>query len=360
MSRHELNSYRWDGERWAMVEASELVVIDQPVRVATLNILADCFPWYIEMAIRSAERFAWLCDGIARLNPTIIGLNEVTMNALRVLQESPFIRENYFLTATSDGDSGLSPHGCIILSKLPLLEVFALPVSGSNRQAVVVKVRLARETCAYVCTHHTTAYQTAKNAQLRVLQIRDIVDVLRPLGLPFIIMGDLNLHYAFEDSVVIDNHLLDGWAQTHFSSEPSFDDADPGFTFDALSNTFIPYYIPGEQRQMRLDRILFSAGFPAVTKTPCAMWANQPIKSDSYLFPSDHFGLYIDLMTGNADPKNDAEMSMGLPDRSAEKVLRRNAANNTDQSSYRLEPIRTTLAMVVHAGWLAAVALRLK
>ena len=364
MCRQELNSYRWDGERWAIAQTNQLIVNDQPVRVATLNILADCFPWFIEMAIRSSERFAWLCDGIAQLNPTVIGLNEVTTNALRALQESRFIRENYFLTATSDGNdaarSGLSPHGCVILSQLPLLEVFALSVSGSNRQAIVGKVRLTSETCAYVCACHTTAYQTAKNAQLRALQIRDIIDVLRPLGLPFAIMGDLNLHYAFEDAVVIDNDLIDGWAQTHFSSRPSFDDADPGYTFDALTNTFIPYYIPGECRRMRLDRILFSAGFPAVTKTPCSMWANQPIKNDSYLFPSDHFGLYMDLLVGHEDPKDDSEISLGILNRFTKVVLRHNAENNHDQSSYRLEPMRTTFAMIAHAAWLAAVALRLK
>ncbi len=32
--------------------------------------------------------------------------------------------------------------------------------------------------------------------------------------------------------------------------------SEEGFTFDSVTNTMIPYYIPGEQRRMRLDRIL--------------------------------------------------------------------------------------------------------
>ena len=68
-----------------------------------------------------------------------------------------------------------------------------------------------------------------------------------------------------------------------------FNDENAGYTFDAVKNTLIPYYIPGERKQMRLDRILFSRGFPAFAITPCAMSANEPIKFDNYLFPCDHF-----------------------------------------------------------------------
>ncbi|CAF4448880.1 unnamed protein product, partial [Adineta steineri] len=114
-------------------------------------------------------------------------------------------------------------------------------------------------------------------------------------------MGDLNLHYRFEDAIVIENKLIDAWAQTHFSHIYPFNDKNEGYTFDTMKNTMIPYYIPGECRQMRLDRILFSNGFPAFAIAPCSMWANEPIKSDNYLFPSDHFGLFIDLATNVTD-----------------------------------------------------------
>jgi endonuclease/exonuclease/phosphatase family metal-dependent hydrolase len=346
----------------------------ETVRVATFNILADCFPWFIEMAIRSPERFEWLCNGITILNPTIIGLNEVTTTALDQLQQCPFIRENYFITESFDEKKNddtselksctnglLSPHGCIILSKLPLLEVFAISVSDSIREAVVGKVQLGNnlETCVYFCAHHTTAYQTPKNAQLRTQQIRDIVNVLQPLGSPFVILGDLNLHYQFEDAVVVDNNFIDAWAQTHFSRIFPFNDGNEGYTFDAIKNNLIPYYIPGECRQMRLDRILFSRGFPAFAITPCTIWANEPIKSGNYLFPSDHFGLFIDLIIHLTDDSRTV-MPLGEPDSSAEEILRRNAQNNKDQRAHRLGLVRTTVAFASHIVWLGAVALGLK
>jgi len=386
MSRRELCSFRWDGTQWVTISTSSdlefdsksfasneqnaMLTVDETVRVATFNILADCFPWFIEMAIRSTERFEWLCNGITRLNPTIIGLNEVTTTALQQLQQCPFIRENYFITESFNDDNDelktcvnglLSPHGCVILSKLPLLEVFAISITGSRREAVVGKVQLSRnsETNVYFCTHHTTAYQTPKNAQLRTQQIRDIVDVLQPLGFPFVIMGDLNLHYQFEDAVVIENKFIDAWAQTHFSDIHPFDDGNEGYTFDAVKNSLIPYYIPGECRQMRLDRILFSNGFPAFAITACTIWANQPIKSDNYLFPSDHFGLFIDLIT-NVTDKNSIVISVGEADPSAEEILHRNAQNNKDQRAYHLGLVRTIMALTSHIVWLGGVALGLK
>ena len=247
------------------------------------------------------------------------------------------------------------------MSKLPLLEVFAVSVSGSAREAVVGKVQLGRslETCVYFCAHHTTAYQTPKNAQLRSQQIRDIVDVLQPLDIPYVIMGDLNLHYQFEDAVVVNNNLIDAWAQTHFSHLYPFNDGNEGYTFDAIKNTLIPYYIPGERRQMRLDRILFSHGFPAFAVKPCTLWANEPIKSNHYLFPSDHFGLFIDLVTDLTDDARQA-ISVGKLDPSAEQILFRNAQNNKDQSAYRLGLVQTTKAFALHVVWLGAVALGLK
>ena len=390
MSHRELHSFRWNGKKWAVIgtsshsdfesnflttnQQSTTSAVNGIIRLATFNVLADCFPWFIEIGIRSPERFEWLPNGITNLNPTIIGLNEVTAASLQQLRQCSFIRENYFITESfseNENDNtatnkscvnGLISHpGCIILSKLPLLEVFAISVSGSNRDAVVGKVQLGSnlESCVYVCAHHTTAYQTPKNAQLRAQQIREIVGVVEPLGLPFVLMGDLNLHYEFEDAAVIEHRFIDAWAQTHFSNIHPFDDGDVGYTFDSVNNEIMPYYIPGEWRRMRLDRILFSSGFPAYAVKPCAMWANERIKADNYLFPSDHFGLFIDIVTEIIDGDKNA-MPMGEADSSAEKVLRHNAQNNTNRQAHRLGFVRASKAWISHALWLGGVALGLK
>jgi endonuclease/exonuclease/phosphatase family metal-dependent hydrolase len=371
MSRRESYSSHWDGSKWSIVTSSlsfnQVENVNEPIRIATLNILADCFAWFVEMTIRSVERYEWLCNGIINLNPTILGLNEVTTNALQRLQESSFIRQNYFLTELlNENDDLLFPHGCIILSKFPLIEVFAISVTGRKREAIVGKVQLGNtiESCVYICAHHATPCQAVKNAQLRSEQINDIINVLEPLNHPFILMGDLNLYHLFEDKIIVEKKLIDGWAQTHFSNQHPFNDKDNGYTFDASKNTLIPYYIPGGSGQMRLDRILFSNGFTAFAIAPCRMWANEPIKSDNYLFPSDHFGLSIDLILRRTDNNNEQSqitmMSLSQPDPSAEQVLLHNSQNNDDQRQNRLGFIRKTKALTSHVVWLGAVALGLK
>ena len=206
MSPRKLYSYRWDGTKWVIVTESfhseleskssvniatnvenTVSKVREPIRIATFNILADCFSWFIEMAIRSAERYEWLCNGIIDLNPTILSLNEVTITALQRLQECSFIRENYFIIHTFDENNHdntnlLFPHGCVILSKLPLIEIFAISVSGRKREAIVGKVQLGStiETCVYICAHHATPYKAEENVQLRAQQIRDIIDILEP------------------------------------------------------------------------------------------------------------------------------------------------------------------------------------
>ena len=384
MARRELKSYRWNGTEWTSVPESfcstyERPSSDEPIRIATFNVLADCFPWFVEMAIRSPERLEWLCDGIRNLNPTVLGLNELTMNALQRLQECPFIRENYFLTARSNQTEDenqtqmenfseskvLFPHQCVIMSKLPLAEVFTIPVSGRKREAIAIKVQIGQteDTSVYICSHHATPYQSIKNAQLRAQQIRDIMNVLVPLNHPFIIMGDLNLYHEFEDAVVIDNQLIDAWAQTHFSNEDPFNDKNLGYTFDSIKNTLIPYYIPGSCAKMRLDRILFSNRFPAFAKAPCRLWADEPIKADNYLFPSDHFGLSIDIFLENASHPREpgiVKMSLGIADPAAEETLRRNAQNTNDERRDRVGIVRKTKAWTSHVFWLGGRALGLK
>lgn len=118
-------------------------------------------------------------------------------------------------------------------------------------------------------------------------------------------MGDLNMHYLAEDAVVVANGLLDCWAETHFGSNG---DGELGFTFDALSNSMIPRYIPGERRRMRLDRILCGKGGALVPARPCGFWGHSVVDEKQEIFISDHYGLVQDFslalgagFTGNAD-----------------------------------------------------------
>jgi endonuclease/exonuclease/phosphatase family metal-dependent hydrolase len=265
--------------------------------------LADCFPWWRELAIASSERYAALTAEIEALDPTILGLNEVTMTGLATLLASPHIRANYDVTELpSCPNRSIRTHGCALFSKIPFTECYVVgPGPMSTARPAVVGVFSIGGARVAVCAVHTTAHQTAKNRAIRAHEIGQVNLFLRaraPAGGHFII-GDLNLHTLSEDAVVNDNALLDLWAETHFSSgggDGGDGDGDPGYTFDPHTNSMVKRYIPAEARRMRLDRILCSTGTTLRPTTPVRLWADTAVDARRQIFLSDHYGLVVDLV----------------------------------------------------------------
>jgi endonuclease/exonuclease/phosphatase family metal-dependent hydrolase len=365
-------------------------------RLATFNILADSFPWFIRLAIASKERFTALLDHIERLNPTFLGLNEVTDNALLILLQSEFIQRNYFVSALHSSlhpegaPSALRPHGCLLLSKLPPVACHLIPPApGSPQRCHVSAVFDPTGTGApfVVTSIHTVAYQLERNAVRRKQQLEDAAaysrELLRahctpkasnaasdgrkpttiePIG--FVIMGDLNLHCLNEDAIVPHLGMIDAWAETHFTPEG---DQNPGFTFDPTTNSMIDRYIPGEVRRMRLDRILLSDGIRANLEGPCTIWADAPVHRKRNIYLSDHYGLFVDVSftkTKTAEDGKD-ETQAGSPvshlaaplhhHPTALDQLRQNA--QLEWEEYRASKKVLALKLVPHLTWLGLRAM---
>lgn len=350
--------YRWDGTEWG-----ELRVCDEPaassslapLRVATFNVLADSFPWFVKLAIDSPARFRALVRKVEELQPDVLGLNEVTATCLAELQSCDFIRRHY--TFTHVPSTLVKPHCCIVMSRLPVRRALALSAPGiaelrpdpddktkQRRPPIAVQVDVGGGKLLSFCALHTIAYQTAENRLLREEQIRAVTEALRDIndaagaqGAGFVVFGDLNLHERGEDVNVLHNDLLDAWAETHFGA--AGDKAD-GFTFDAVTNAMIKRYIPGEQRRMRLDRILCSAGMALRPASPCRIWANEAVDASRDVFLSDHYGLVVDLEPGAFTGSDDARA-----------VLERNAALPREKNPF--SRWRFSKALVGHTVFLA-------
>ena len=246
--------YRWTGSEWVAeadahlgeetlrgVKTCELTHL----RVATFNILADCFPWFVLLAIDSERRFAALVEELSRLNADVLVMNEVTSNSLRLLLESEYVRKSYYVSELPTGVNGTldGPHGCVMFSTIPLRQCYALKMEFMKRPAVLGVFEIAKQKVA-VCSLHTVAHQSPKNKTARAAQISQVVSFARQQPVDgFLVAGDLNLHYTAEDGIVPANGLLDAWAETHFGEAG---DGNPGYTFDAEVNSMIPRYIPGD------------------------------------------------------------------------------------------------------------------
>jgi len=305
----EIASLRWTDGSWQVAKDADGVHANKhspDFRLATMNILTDTCPWPIRLAIASQARFERLIIEISRLDATVLGLNEVSRTSLQMLLDSDFVRTNYYVTELpSNKNTTLNgPHGCVLLSKLPFEQCYALePIRDVNkpsesttelavRKPVVGVVQVAGRRVA-VCSMHTVAYQTPHNMAIRAQQIRRATSFVQSLDVhASFVLGDLNMHYIAEDGVIPENGLLDCWAETHFGADG---DMHPGFTFDAIDNSMIPRYIPGEVRRMRLDRILCCEGGAFAPVRPVAMWGDKAVDAKRDLYLSDHYGLVVDL-----------------------------------------------------------------
>ena len=77
------------------------------LRLATMNILADCFPWFVRLAIASEDRFEALCREVEQLDATIVAMNEVTESSLEKLLANNFVRSNYYVAVSLFFISGI-------------------------------------------------------------------------------------------------------------------------------------------------------------------------------------------------------------------------------------------------------------
>ena len=344
MTAVEIPFFRWDGVSWLPCPpSSEQSLFPLPtLKIATFNVLADCFPRLVELAIASPARFAALVTEVERLDADVLGLNEVTEHSLARLLSSDFVRRSYYVTELPGSVNGtIVPHGVVILTKVPPRRCIKIDSQGVLRRSPIV----AFFSGFAVCAMHTLAYQTTLNKQRRKAQIREVCQILAPSG-PFVVMGDLNLHYRNEDSVVLDNNLVDCWAETHFCPGG---DGDAGYTFDAAKNLLIPHYIPGESRRMRLDRILLSDGFPASLIT-CSIWGDAPVDARRHIQLSDHFGLVAELdLSGTARTSKEVLA-----------ILTANASLPCDNVPGVRAKARFVLSLVSHCGWLTLRALGVK
>lgn len=344
--------YAWDGKTWSMADSSKRDSVfgtsSSTLRLATMNILTDTFPWLMRLAIASHSRFQALVHEISRLDATMLALQEVSQTGLQSILASEFVRQNYYVTELPNNVNGTlsAPFTCILLSKLPLEECYAFePLTGEfqhrYRLPVVGVVRACGKRIA-VCSLHTVAYQTEHNKALRAKQIANAVMFVRSLDVQAaFIVGDLNMHYLAEDAVITANGLLDCWAETHFGPDG---DGDPGFTFNALTNRMIEHYIPGERRRMRLDRILCVEGGALEPCGKCMLWGHAPVDARRDIYLSDHYGLVVNLtvaggcgFSGSADVRS---------------VLESNGLAKLGDNPFSVS--RLALALLRHSVWLVA------
>lgn len=317
----------WDPRlaRWSRAVAlAEPLALKRPLRAATLNVLYDKGD---DDKLHFAIRYSAICAQLAALDADVIGLNEVTPRLLARLLQEAWVRELYTVSAVLDDPCcanlsavlGGAAHGNVLLSKIrPAAVKYFMPSSGRRKEFHAMSFNLCRShgapsfRAALVSIHLPAlpwVHEHKRRAELAGLTA-ELATTTQGLD-ACIIMGDFNFHREAENA-----SIPSGWAEM-----PAVVALGP--TWDLHSNKLITKMLPawniyngfrtgwGWPQRMRLDRVLVhgAAGHLDWGRASAQLFAKDLIHKNqrafgdggltepwqAYLFPSDHFGVLVDI-----------------------------------------------------------------
>jgi endonuclease/exonuclease/phosphatase family metal-dependent hydrolase len=312
------------------------VALGRGLRLATLNCLKDGDNGEL---LQHELRQDAICRELVALGADVIGLNEVTRPMLeRVLREE-WVRDSYTVSAVPNDTrcchvSALRPgnFGNVLLSKIPPVSTGYID-TPCGRESHVVSLWLCAEQGGTqplrvdVCSTHLQAFPWLFEGQ-RKTQLESLTSAVRTGSDLCVVMGDFNFHREAENS-----SIPDGWCEV-----PAV--VALGGTWDLERNAMLPHYLPlrnmynglgmgtgwGWPSPMRLDRVLVCSGHgeggcasfdsgtaraqmfadhsiherartraPLPRAGPELREAHRCLPWQEYLFPSDHFGILVEL-----------------------------------------------------------------
>jgi len=269
------------------------------LKIVTYNV------WFDSLALDF--RAIQLLRIIEKTDADIICLQEVTNNFVKIIMDTPLMREKYLISSMIGGW-----YGVMIITKIPFTKMHVIPLpTFMDRSGFVGEMTLNGETIN-ICTVHLESLDAA---QTRAKQLEIINSDLSTIP-HALILGDFNFdssrNYIDIGPLENDNlakvvpEFIDIWAILH--------PHDIGFTFDSQVNSVITKY-----EQMRYDRIILKSKDKKWIPTSIEILGNTPFKirdvidlKDSIqnksslvpplkeyqkldpnmsLFASDHFGL---------------------------------------------------------------------
>lgn len=230
---------------------------------------------YFNFKLRSRA----ILDILEKENADIVFLQEVSEKWLKVLLNSEFIRNNYFISENKpnriNSTFGL---GQIILSKLPLenVNIFGLPgyemytllsaeINHNEDKIQLNNVHL------HSCKHHH---------QFRIAQLKTIFNIIDKSRVTNqIIAGDFNFGDEWKENKCIRDCYADAWLKINKNLK--------GFTEDTEINR-MRFMFKKKNKQERFDRILYSG---KINPKDIRIIGTHSVNKEKTIWPSDHFGL---------------------------------------------------------------------
>ncbi|MCZ7644496.1 MAG: endonuclease/exonuclease/phosphatase family protein [Planctomycetota bacterium] len=241
------------------------------LKLLTCNVLAD----EDDADERAPALFKLLEDHDADL----LALQEVAPWMLKRLESLEWVRRRYRSTTID----ATAPGGLFLVSKWPILRAELKPVfSKQGRGVLMAELNLGAERLAVASVHLESFLDSGL---VRVEQLKDAFKLLDGAA-HAVLLGDFNFGDGEQpESAALPAAFADCWR--------ALKPADPGFTWNMETNPMARLGAFPNEKSRRLDRVLLRS--PAWKPAAASLVGDAPLDGKPRLFPSDHFGLAVEL-----------------------------------------------------------------
>ncbi|HKO47627.1 MAG TPA: endonuclease/exonuclease/phosphatase family protein [Polyangiaceae bacterium] len=275
------------------------------LRVATINIWNKSGPWLSRLPLIRRE--------LERLQPEVVGLQEVLRFRPDSAPDAPLSAQNDQLTEIADGlgyrlaygvasDYGRGlKFGNAVLSRHPISAEQSFPLPGSEsgeaRSLLYVLCETPHGRLPVFVTHLNWKFHHGSIRQRQVAFIAERVAELSPIGgadLPPVLMGDFNAAPDADEIRFLTGLCALEGKTVYFADAWVFAGEGPGYTYDRANQ----YAAKAREPSRRIDYIF--------VRGPDRQFRGEPLRAElafnvaelggaEPVWPSDHFGLVADL-----------------------------------------------------------------
>ena len=286
----EISIGKFDNKNWKKIKSNESNEYFNAISILSYNILMDK---YDAEKIYSEIRWSKQFEEISKLNPDIIGFQEVRSNYLELLKKQHFIKNDYLIISMDEELYGNYTTLTLVKKNLFIEKSYSYHFIASYFSISIIVDLWINKKPLRIINVHLRPY--TDNVGIREKQLKEIYEFTKETK-NLIILGDFNFD-SIEDEKSIDNSIC-------FDVFKKLNPNEEGITFDSSINPLIDWDgIDRNKDRFRTDRIVIGNNCEFKPKNIEMIFnksfkkfaPEMKLKNDNQMYLSDHFALFMKI-----------------------------------------------------------------